>query len=561
MSWSHKSVSDLIHLGVNHAYQSDRKHKRRFSDSGIRTQISVTPPRVSSPGKNVIYPDNRLQGQSDVQYETFIGPRPIQQDSDSGYGSFNPHDYGSFHLDFESADVHAQSNLETLISHVQQYPSYEDEDLWSLLQPEEIEIDLQCLPEPDSRAPAKRRNNLAADHRASRPAKPSREKRFCDLCETTKSSGFSTVNDLARHKRSVHGFFEHGDKIWRCRLSDCTLPDKIWARRDTFITHIRRVHNNGKYQNVPEIADHSLEHFDPEIHGRLDLTNTKGSHRNTRSKSTYKESQPIDWLASPGSVTSSPLRGTFQFGQTLQQHDTTISFIHPKRCATRPSSEAASRKSLQLGGTFSPPPDVGSRARQKHEMDRQDQETASSEPHRVSMEDFISIGVGVDDPAHRQGSERLSPKVASVSDRKYHNNGLDPRDAFRDEQRDIDQLSLGAQHTTAIHVPTDGIVFTLPDSERYSEYQYEQSQALRLLLDGNEEAKAVTLLQEFAIQVFKDAKMESIADVDTKSPPAYLIELFADFALRFGQTRSKADKVEIRDARTFIHRYKRCVLY
>lgn len=132
------------------------------------------------------------------------------------------------------------------------------------------------------------------------------------------------------------------------------------------------------------------------------------------------------------------------------------------------------------------------------------------------MEDSISIGVGADDPAHRQGSGRLSPKVASVSDRKYHNNGLDPRDAFRDEQRDIDQLSLGAQHTTATHVPTDGIVFTLPDSERYSEYQYEQSRALRLLLDGNEEAKTVALLQEFAIQVFKDAKMESIADVDTK---------------------------------------------
>lgn len=58
----------------------------------------------------------------------------------------------------------------------------------------------------------------------------------------TRSEGFSTPNDLDRHKRSLHPD-EHADgDRYRCQVGPCFNKNKIWPRADNFRAHMKRVH-------------------------------------------------------------------------------------------------------------------------------------------------------------------------------------------------------------------------------------------------------------------------------------------------------------------------------
>lgn len=59
-----------------------------------------------------------------------------------------------------------------------------------------------------------------------------------------KSSGFSTNNDLERHKKSVHRIApkNSSDRNFRCAADNCPKKHKIWPRHDNFRQHCARMH-------------------------------------------------------------------------------------------------------------------------------------------------------------------------------------------------------------------------------------------------------------------------------------------------------------------------------
>jgi len=64
----------------------------------------------------------------------------------------------------------------------------------------------------------------------------------CTLCAADCSTSFKTVNDLARHMRSVHKAYRNSDPYWRCGVEGCTSAEKCWPRLDNFKAHVIRMH-------------------------------------------------------------------------------------------------------------------------------------------------------------------------------------------------------------------------------------------------------------------------------------------------------------------------------
>lgn len=62
--------------------------------------------------------------------------------------------------------------------------------------------------------------------------------------------GFSTINDLDRHKKSVHKIAVSKTKSYRCAATSCTNKDKIWPRLDNFKQHIERMHKDEDIHNL-----------------------------------------------------------------------------------------------------------------------------------------------------------------------------------------------------------------------------------------------------------------------------------------------------------------------
>lgn len=57
------------------------------------------------------------------------------------------------------------------------------------------------------------------------------------------TQGFTTVNDLDRHKKSVHKIGVL-NKSYQCASELCRNKDKIWPRLDNFKQHIERMHKD-----------------------------------------------------------------------------------------------------------------------------------------------------------------------------------------------------------------------------------------------------------------------------------------------------------------------------
>ncbi|KAI4278719.1 MAG: hypothetical protein LQ337_000828 [Flavoplaca oasis] len=73
----------------------------------------------------------------------------------------------------------------------------------------------------------------------------------CDVLNCQKNDGFSTNNDLDRHKKSVHKIMptNSNDRSFRCAALNCPKREKIWPRLDNFRQHCKRIH--------PEVQDSS----------------------------------------------------------------------------------------------------------------------------------------------------------------------------------------------------------------------------------------------------------------------------------------------------------------
>ena len=63
--------------------------------------------------------------------------------------------------------------------------------------------------------------------------------------------GFATVNDLHRHKKSVHDENARNTKYYKCFASNCQKFEKEWPRLDNFKQHLGRMHPE---ENVDELV-------------------------------------------------------------------------------------------------------------------------------------------------------------------------------------------------------------------------------------------------------------------------------------------------------------------
>ena len=66
----------------------------------------------------------------------------------------------------------------------------------------------------------------------------------CDVPGCSKAiEGFSTNNDLDRHKRCVHKVRKSDETVYRCDLGPCKDKPKDWPRQDNFRQHLKRKHD------------------------------------------------------------------------------------------------------------------------------------------------------------------------------------------------------------------------------------------------------------------------------------------------------------------------------
>lgn len=64
----------------------------------------------------------------------------------------------------------------------------------------------------------------------------------CDVPGCSRTEGFSTPNDVDRHKRSCHPEQRANGKCYRCIVAGCRKKEKKWPRADNFRQHLKRVH-------------------------------------------------------------------------------------------------------------------------------------------------------------------------------------------------------------------------------------------------------------------------------------------------------------------------------
>lgn len=91
------------------------------------------------------------------------------------------------------------------------------------------------------------------------PAKRIRKEFKCELGadEDHKTRHFPNIQDLERHKRTMHGIQPtHSDPYhYRCPVEDCKVRTKPWVRRDNFRNHVVRRHFNNDPSNKREIGE------------------------------------------------------------------------------------------------------------------------------------------------------------------------------------------------------------------------------------------------------------------------------------------------------------------
>jgi hypothetical protein len=73
----------------------------------------------------------------------------------------------------------------------------------------------------------------------------------CDVAGCTRTDGFGTINDLNRHKKSVHkiGLCEV-TRSFRCAAPGCKTAEKLWPRFDNFKQHIGRMHKEADAEEL-----------------------------------------------------------------------------------------------------------------------------------------------------------------------------------------------------------------------------------------------------------------------------------------------------------------------
>jgi hypothetical protein len=136
-----------------------------------------------------------------------------------------------------------------------------------------------------------------------------------------RGEGFSTKNDLARHKKSVHKELEGNGNVYICREGPCAGKSKLWPRADNFRQHLTRVHQRELkaeddlsayvHQSSPLREDlkgvgSSVPHLDHQMHPQ-ELTDQSDIFQTVheRAPQLYQPLADLQWPQLSGPITLS----------------------------------------------------------------------------------------------------------------------------------------------------------------------------------------------------------------------------------------------------------------
>ncbi|KAI1380874.1 hypothetical protein F4677DRAFT_441203 [Hypoxylon crocopeplum] len=265
-----QDLAALDHMGINLQFPASRPHDR-LALWYQRNDGPWTPPGLTSPQADIRNPSvlGSLRGSPLVfsnSYRESIVPSecdtvpPGAIPSDSGYGG----SYGAKHsvANGSVCDESLDRNTETqsLIGHISElnFRSYSQDVVskagvsagtpWSPLHPIALlssssssVVDRQANFEGSRTCEIC--NKLLKTKSEFKKHKQRHDKPFkCDVENCTRREGFSTPNDLDRHKRSLHPDEKAAGNRYSCPVGACKNKDKIWPRADNFRAHMKRVH-------------------------------------------------------------------------------------------------------------------------------------------------------------------------------------------------------------------------------------------------------------------------------------------------------------------------------
>ncbi|KAI1344765.1 hypothetical protein F5Y15DRAFT_4285 [Xylariaceae sp. FL0016] len=186
--------------------------------------------------------------------------------SDSGYGSYNArHSVANGSVCDEPIDRSQETQslvgaigdlgFQTFHSELISKTGVSPDNTWAQPQPQVPMNDRQIQLEPplvcETCAKSLRTKSELRKHQ-QRHTKPFK----CDVLDCPRlGEGFSTTNDLERHKRSVHPAAEALGNRYRCTIGSCKTKDKRWPRADNFKAHLKRVHHKDN------LSENDLEQF------------------------------------------------------------------------------------------------------------------------------------------------------------------------------------------------------------------------------------------------------------------------------------------------------------
>ncbi|OAX78147.1 hypothetical protein ACJ72_07548 [Emergomyces africanus] len=128
----------------------------------------------------------------------------------------------------------------------------------------------------------------------------------------TRKVGFGSVNDLERHRSSVHKKPGNG-MVFKCVGKNCTNKEKIWFRKDNFKQHLGKLH---KDENTDELIQRSISWYE----------STNQSHLN----SSLPISSPPQEVIDPNSYRPNVLQNTTQINNRQSHPGETIISISPQ---------------------------------------------------------------------------------------------------------------------------------------------------------------------------------------------------------------------------------------
>ncbi|KAF4983849.1 hypothetical protein FZEAL_830 [Fusarium zealandicum] len=114
----------------------------------------------------------------------------------------------------------------------------------------------------------------------------------CDVTGCPRLKGFTSKNDLDRHKRTVHGDSSVAGRTFVCNIGACANKSKLWPRADNFRSHLSRIHGK-RYRAEDDLAEYA--HQSPPLQ---DLEGIGGAYMQAQDQS-YGFSHPSGLIISP----------------------------------------------------------------------------------------------------------------------------------------------------------------------------------------------------------------------------------------------------------------------